>query len=185
MLTPSVTKAVELSRADATVLEIIEAIAKSRPGYQVEVRNGIVHIAPSGLVPRAQDFLDLKVSDFRVRNEAEEIADWRLQEIAKATVSPPKLLPGGTTQAMAFSIGAEAGVPNVTLSLRDVTVDDVLDSLNTCKQPQQGIDCLLVTASRRSSGTVFPGRGLGEQADGSRTGSQGHRYFGVYGRRRG
>ncbi|MGH9440150.1 MAG: hypothetical protein ACRD22_20320, partial [Terriglobia bacterium] len=130
VLTPSATKPVNLSRADATVQEIIEALAKSQPGYEVEIRNRIVHVAPSGLAHRAQNFLDLRVGDFEVRNEAEEMVNRRLYEVANATVSPPKPQSGTAARGIGGSLLGEVGAPNVSVSLRNATVEDVLDALS-------------------------------------------------------
>jgi hypothetical protein len=54
-------RAVEYS--NATVLEIIEDIAKTEPDYEVRVANNVVHVATKG-VPDAQNFLTLKIPQF-------------------------------------------------------------------------------------------------------------------------
>src|SRR5712692_6379653 len=42
---------------DATVREIIEGIAQTQPGYQVQIKNGVVHVSPRALIPDRENFL--------------------------------------------------------------------------------------------------------------------------------
>jgi hypothetical protein len=99
-----------------TVLEIIQDIANTQPGYQVYVRNGVVHIWPSGLIPDRENFLKLKISAFDVRDEYVELASFKLHTL----VTPRNY--GG------ISIGA-TGDSKVTLELKNTSVETALDAL--------------------------------------------------------
>lgn len=78
--------------------------------------------------------LKLKVPEFEVHNQVVELAERRLGDIVNATVYPPKpvadgKMGGGTAGSTAGSLGVEVGDPLLTLKLRDVTAEDVLDAL--------------------------------------------------------
>jgi hypothetical protein len=109
----------ELSFAwrDATVQEIIEAIAKTQPGYKVQARNGVVHVFPDGAIPGPQDFLKLKVKAFEIRNDYIEIASFKLHTLVTPLETP-----------YSMSIGA-TGDSKVDLSLKNSSVQDILDAL--------------------------------------------------------
>jgi hypothetical protein len=99
---------------DATVQEIIEAIAKTQPGYQVQVSRGVVHLSPP--IQDGQTFLKMKIREFNSRNEDIEVASFRLHTL----ISPRKY--------GLISVGA-TGDSRVTLEMKDATVEDILDAL--------------------------------------------------------
>ncbi len=102
---------------DATVGEIIEAIATTQPGYKVQIGNGVAHVFPSGLIPDAQNFLNKKIDTFETRNAMVEVASFKLHML----VTPIK----GNHQ---ISI-AGPGDSQVSLELKNCAVEDVLDAL--------------------------------------------------------
>ena len=110
-----------------TVREVLAAITRTQPGYQMAVRNGVVHVFPTRLIPDRQNFLRLSVTGFQVRDEVVEEAGKHLREFVKATVSPPKPSPG--PEGIGHSQGVEVGDPEFSLALANVRVEDVLDSL--------------------------------------------------------
>jgi hypothetical protein len=127
----SATHRVSLSGKDGTVLEIIRAILEFQPGYQMEERNGLVHVFAPRLLPDPQNFLYLKVGEFDVRDEAVEVAARQLQDLVRASVCPPKPVEGAKMEGgVGHSQGVEAGQPALTLKLHDVRVEDALDALS-------------------------------------------------------
>jgi len=102
---------------DATVLEVIQAIVKTRPGYAVEIKNGVVHIFPAGMIPDRENFLKLKIPAFETHDTIVELASFKLHML----VTPIK----GTHQINV----AGPGDSKVSLELRDCEVEDVLDAL--------------------------------------------------------
>jgi hypothetical protein len=106
-----------LSWNDATVREIIEGVAKSREGYEVQVKNGIVHICPSTFIPTRQNFLKIKIPSFETHDTYIEVATWKLHEL----LDPHK----GNLQV---SIGG-SGDSRVTVQIKDSLVEDILDAL--------------------------------------------------------
>jgi hypothetical protein len=114
----SVAAHAELSFAwkKTTAMEIIQDIASTQLGYQVEVRNGVVHIWPSGLIPDRENFLKLKVPAFDVHDAYIEIASFKLHML----VAPRKY--------GQISIGG-TGDSKVTLELKNASVEAALDAL--------------------------------------------------------
>jgi hypothetical protein len=128
--TPPVMSGVKLSKKEASVQEIIQAIVKAQPGYTMTRKSGLVHIFGPGLVPDRENFLKLKVPEFEVHNQVVEIAERRLGDIVNATVSPPKPVPGGKAAGgIGHSEFVEVGDPDLNLKLRDVSVEEILDAL--------------------------------------------------------
>jgi hypothetical protein len=116
----------ERSWKNATIADMIEAIAKTQPGYEVRTIHGVVHVYPK-LIPRQQDFLTIKIPDFNAENEPVELLWNKLRDLAKMTVSPAPMQPsvGGTAGSQFF----DAGEPKIQFHLANVTVQDVLDRL--------------------------------------------------------
>src|ERR1700730_13791112 len=101
---------------NATVREIIEAIARTQPGFQVRVKNGVVHVSPLGLIPDRENFLNMKIRAFEVHNEYIEVASFKLHKL----MAPPRFA--------GFSVGA-TGDSKVSVELEDATVENILDAL--------------------------------------------------------
>jgi hypothetical protein len=100
----------------ATVREIILAIVGTQPGYQVQLRDGVVRV--SAPIPGDQNFLRMRIARFDVRDQYAELAYFRLW----ALVTP------GRRVNREVSI-AGPGDSRVTVALKDCTVEDALDAL--------------------------------------------------------
>ena len=61
----------------ATIDEIILAIAKTQPGYQVQVKNEAVHIFPAE-IPDAESFLKIRLGGFHAHDTMIEVASFQL-----------------------------------------------------------------------------------------------------------
>src|SRR6266699_2113972 len=99
---------------ETTVLQIIETIVKTQPGYHVQVRNGVVHIFP--MIPDAQNFLKLKIGEFNVHNDYIELASFKLHSF----ITPRRY--------GQISIGA-TGDSKVDVELKNSAAEDALDAL--------------------------------------------------------
>jgi hypothetical protein len=66
------------SRRIARIRPGIQNIANTQPGYQVDVRDGVVHIWPSGLIPDRENFLKLRIPAFDVNDAYVEVASFKL-----------------------------------------------------------------------------------------------------------
>lgn len=128
---PSESKPIHLSWSDATVEQVVEDIVRTRPGYVIEVRNAIVHVAPRDRIPNKENFLRLTISTFDARNEVAEIASKRLGALVNLKVTPPKPPPlGQAGGGIGFEQAVEVGDPDISISLTDVTVEDALDAIS-------------------------------------------------------
>jgi hypothetical protein len=100
-----------------TVGQIIRDIAGTQPGYEVRARNGVLHV--SATIPDEQNFLKVKIGEFRVQNEYSEMAHFKLWTL---------LNPRPEYGSWQMSIGGR-GDSKVTIELAESTVEDVLDAL--------------------------------------------------------
>lgn len=108
----------------ATVEDVLDAIVRSQPGYEIQVYNGVVHVRATG-VPSTEDFLSLHIKSFAVHNEVLQLAERRLRDQVRVQVTWPENKSGGTGGSLATAVG-EPGI-NIN-ELVDVTVQDVLDA---------------------------------------------------------
>ena len=106
---------------DATVLEIIQDIAKTEPGYEVRIANNVVHVSAND-IPRDQNFLYLKIPQFSGNGVAAVVktAVWMLlnQQIAP---NPPKGYGG--------SIFLSPSAPKLDLQFTNAAVEEILDRI--------------------------------------------------------
>jgi hypothetical protein len=102
---------------NVTVQEIIEDIGRTRPRYEVHVKNGVVQVSPPrDLIPDNQNFLKLKLESFEAHGEFVEMASFKLHTL---------VTPQNSGQ---LSIGA-TGDSKVDVELKNTTVEKVLDAL--------------------------------------------------------
>jgi hypothetical protein len=128
--TPSAMKPVHFSWKDSTVQKIVRDIAQAQPGYQVQVRNAVVHVQPRDMIPDRENFLGLKVPQFEVQDVA-EIASRRLNEFVTLKVTPPKPAPPGQPRGgIGGSQLGEVGDPEISINLKNVSVKDALDCIS-------------------------------------------------------
>ena len=99
----------------ATIEEIIQAITETQPGYQVKVRNGVVHIFPAGL-PDAESFLKIKLPGFQTQDTVVEFASFKLHIAVTPMRAPYQVSIAGP------------GDSQVTVELANCLVEDVLDA---------------------------------------------------------
>jgi hypothetical protein len=106
---------------DATVLEIIQDIAKTEAGYEVNIANNVVHVATKD-VPADQNFLYLKIPQFSGNGVAAVVKAglWMLlnQQIAP---NPPK--------GYGASISHSSSDPTLYLQFTNATVEEILDRI--------------------------------------------------------
>jgi hypothetical protein len=128
---PSELKPIRLSWTDATVEQVVQDIVHTQRGYEIDVRNAVLHVRPRGLIPQRENFLRLRISRFGVENEVAEAASRQLVDLVNLQVAPPKPLPAGQSGGgMGFSQGVEVDDPQISISLAHVTVEDALDAIS-------------------------------------------------------
>lgn len=124
--TPAARTKLALSWGDVTVREILETIAKTQPGYEVAVSNGVVQVFTTNISPK-QNFLLLRVRSFEVHQEVVQMAERELRSLVMLKVVPPKEGAGGVGRSLATNVDE----PTIDVQLNDASVQDILDSLAT------------------------------------------------------
>jgi hypothetical protein len=106
---------------DATVLEIIQDIAKTEPGYEVTIANNVVHVATTD-VPFGQNFLNVNIPQFSGTGVAREVKAglWMLLNQQMAP-NPPN--------GYAGSIAGSSSDPKLNLDFTNATVEEILDAI--------------------------------------------------------
>jgi|SRR5579885_47686 hypothetical protein len=153
---PSARAEMPFAWKDATIEEIIHAIANTQPGYQAQVRNGVLHVSPTGLIPDAENFLKIKIDGFTVHDTYVEVASFKLHTL----VTPIK----GSRQ---ISI-AGPGDSRVTVELKDATVEEALDALSVASNRKIWVvtfadDATLSPRGLRRTGSLWSRRATPDQ----------------------
>jgi len=120
--TPSALEKLSLSWHDTSVMNIVESIAHSQPGYEVRVDGSVLHVT-STAIPHAQDFLNLKVHSFDVQEQVVQVVERQLRGAIVATVAPQKV--GGILGSLATS----PDEPTISIKREDTSVREILDGL--------------------------------------------------------
>lgn len=119
---------VSLSWINSDPERMIRKLVGSQRGYEFDVSGGVVHVFSAKDRSSRQDFVNLKIREFIVRDEAPEIATRRLRDLVKLTVSPPP--PSDGRGGSVYSQAGEVGERNISLRLRNVTVRNALDRIS-------------------------------------------------------
>jgi len=106
---------------NATVLEAIEHIANTEPGYEVTAANGVVHVSTVS-VPLGQNFLYLRIPNFSAGGSS-GLVEAALRMRLNQEISPdPQRGYGG-------SVFSNANDPKLDLHMTNVSVEDILDGI--------------------------------------------------------
>ena len=122
--TPTTRQTLSLHWNNTTVQEIIKTIARTEPGYEVGVTNGIVHISSMAIAPD-QNFLGIRMKTFDTGHHPVEVARVFLWLELKPKLYPPPKHPVG---GYGMSIGSSTDEPKLDLKFENTTVEDILDS---------------------------------------------------------
>jgi hypothetical protein len=119
---------VSLSWNTATIREVLQAVVKTQPGFKMLVGTSVVHVSSPDLVPDHENPLKLKISAFEVHNATVESASRQLHEVVKRTLFPAKTQQG-FRGGVAASGASNVDDPKISVTLKDATVEDILDAL--------------------------------------------------------
>ncbi len=127
---PSARARIKLSFKDATVGQVLQAIANGQPGAKIAIERGIVHVFAPELIPDRENPLKVNINEFEVHNMPAELASRQLHETVKRTLSLPKPQQGfGRGGGVAGTGFSNIDDPSISLTLKNATVEDVLDAL--------------------------------------------------------
>lgn len=119
---------VNLQWRQASVLQVLKALAEIQPGYDFETRKGVVHVFPRGSLSDKSSFLNLRIAKVEVKNGAILVGDKNLSDWLRPIIRPPSPPDPHTSVDIAFG-GPSTPEPPIHLVLKDVTVRDILDAL--------------------------------------------------------
>jgi len=125
---PSAQSPLTLSWRDTTVENVLETIVKTQPGYVMRLAPGAVLVSCPGLVDERENPLMVRIADFRLRRVPEGLAYRKLHEVTVQTISPPKPTHGAPGGVIGSYLGG-TDEAEVSLELKDVTVQDILDAI--------------------------------------------------------
>jgi hypothetical protein len=143
--TSSAVEKLSLSWHDTSVINIVEVIVHSQPGYEVRVDGSILHVT-STAIPRGQDFLNLTVHSFDVQEQVVQIAERQLRSAIAATVAPQKV--GGILGSLATS----PNEPSITIKREDASVREILDSLISVSRKKIWVVTFVDSATSTTTG---------------------------------
>ncbi len=129
-----------LSWKDKTVREILADIAQTQSGYRMALQDGIVHIFPHGLMPDRENFLHMKIEDFETHDTVLELALFKLHMLVNPIHGSFQLSVAGP------------GDSKVSLDLKDVTVENILDALAVASNRKVWIVTYSPGASKTANG---------------------------------
>jgi len=110
-----------VSYKNTTLREIIEAVAKTEPNYEVFVSDGVVRVATKA-IPPAQNFLNLRLPDFSAKGSASSVKATLWTQLNQR-ISPDPL------RGYAGSVFMSSTEPKLNLTFSNATVGEILDSI--------------------------------------------------------
>ncbi|HKU76499.1 MAG TPA: hypothetical protein VJR02_21485 [Pyrinomonadaceae bacterium] len=112
--------------ANCTVRDLLTAIVSRLPDYQLTVQNGVVHLAPPVIAVRNDNFLNLVIEDFEVKDDSLFGADHELHIAIYMTLHPE-------VEGYAGGYGHDPehvfARRNLSYESHDLTVRQILDGL--------------------------------------------------------
>lgn len=122
---------VHLAWADTTVRRIIAGIVHAQPGYEIQVKGGVVVVRPTNLLPDRENFLTERIANFDAENEVAETASQRLAALVRPVMAPARRTPSARAQGGIISSQlAEVGDPQISVSLENATVETILSAIS-------------------------------------------------------
>ena len=114
--------------ATPTVRDLLTAIVSRMPDYQLTIQNGVVHIAPPVIAVRNDNFLNLVIEDFEVKNDNLFGAEHDLRLAIDMTLNP-KEYEGGYAGGYGNDPDHVFAKRRFSYKSDDLTVRQILDGL--------------------------------------------------------
>ena len=111
-----------------SVQRLITAILRQSPGYRLKVADGVVHIANKTFVGDPRNFLNLRISEFRVKEGNVFDADASLRLGITMTLHPERYA-RGWNGGYGYGAGGVFDVRNITLFGRNLIVRQILNKI--------------------------------------------------------
>ena len=115
--------------ATCTVRDLLTAIVSRLPDYQLTVQSDVVHIAPPVIAVRNDNFLNLIIEDFEVKNDMLFGAQHYLRIAIDMTLHPKGYEGGGYGGGYGYDPGHVFAKQRFSYKSDDLTVRQILDGL--------------------------------------------------------
>ena len=115
--------------ASPTVRDLLTAIVSRMPDYQLTIQNGVVHIAPPVIAVSNDNFLNLVIEDFEVKNENLFGAEHDLSVAIDMTLNPKEYEGGGYAGGYGNDPDHVFAKQRFSYKSDDLTVRQILDGL--------------------------------------------------------
>jgi len=112
--------------ATRTVRDLLTAMVSRLPDYQMSVQNGVVHIAPPVIAVRSDNFLNLVIEDFEVKDDTLFGAEHELRIAIDMTLHPEI---EGYAGGYGYDPEHVFAKPHFSYKSDDLTVREILDGL--------------------------------------------------------
>lgn len=117
-----------LHRKDISVRGLINTILKGHAGYQARIENGVLHVFKLTIGASPQNFLNLRISEFEVKNANVFDAEASLRLKIDMTLHPERYAGGwnggyGSPHINGFDI------ENITFSGRNLRIREILNKI--------------------------------------------------------
>ena len=120
--TPSGQRKRAVEYKDATVLEIIQDIAKTEPGYEIRIANNVVHVETED-IPANQNFLYLNIPQFSATGYVAAVATAGLQRLLNQQIAP------NPAKGYGGSIFHNSSDPKLNLQFTNASVEEIIDAI--------------------------------------------------------
>jgi hypothetical protein len=109
---------------NTTPRKILDEIVSTQPGYEIGLRDGVLHVSAPTLIPDRQNFLKIKIPSFAVSQQPIELANNEFhRQITKIVVpSLQRRLGGGALTAV------RGDEPKIDLDAENGDVEGILDA---------------------------------------------------------
>jgi hypothetical protein len=112
----------------ATVKDLLDAILKNAGGYRVSLENGMLQVNRPALADDPLNLLNLRISQFNVKQQNLFVAQSKLRLAMLMTLSP-KAFKRGYISDSGYPPGHVFDVNNVSVSGRNLSVRDILNRI--------------------------------------------------------
>lgn len=112
----------------ATVEDLLNAILKNAEGYRVALENGVLHVNRPALADDPLNLLNLRIPRFDVKGQNLFVAQSKLRLAMLMTLFPKEFKRGYISDS-GYPPGHVFDVKNISVSGRNLSVRDILDSI--------------------------------------------------------
>lgn len=112
---------------NATVQEIMKKILEQQPNIHVELNNGLVHIFNDSLINDSKNFLNLKISEFSLKDASLLRASYYLSNCIIEEIDPGEGLAGGSGYGTPRTDGFD--INKISFSGNNLPVRQILNQM--------------------------------------------------------